>query len=163
MNLEQFQTAYAQWKANEAPKPNPNPDPKPEANPLLIIKHPTDQVVAPGETADFTVVATGDGLSYQWYINRNDGRGWVRLQGANSPTYTTSAADKAFDGFQYACEVRDMHGNTARSDIAVLYIAAQPVVPPTGDSTNISLLCTMLFISCAGWSLIAAQRKRAMR
>ena len=71
--------------------------------------------------------------------------------------------DKAFDGFQYACEVRDMHGSAARSSIAVLYIAAQPDVPPTGDSTNINLLCAMLFISCAGCSLIAASRKHAVR
>ena len=158
-------TIYAQWKANEAPKPDPDPqpDPKPETNPLMIIRHPADQLVSPGETAEFSVLATGDGLTYQWYINRNDGRGWVKLQGAVNASHTTSPADTAFDGFQYACEVRDMHGSTARSQIAVLYIAAQPDVPATGDSTNISLLCAMLFISCVGYSLIAANRKRAVR
>ena len=79
-------TIYAQWKANDNPKPDPDPqpDPKPETNPLMIIRHPADQIVSPGETAEFTVLATGDGLSYQWYINRNDGRGWVKLQGAVS-------------------------------------------------------------------------------
>jgi len=149
--------------AQPDPDPDPQPDPKPETNPLMIIRHPADQLVSPGETAEFSVLTTGDGLTYQWYINRNDGRGWVKLQGAVNASHTTSPADEAFDGFQYACEVRDMHGSIARSHIAVLYIAAQPDVPATGDSTNIGFLCAMLFISCVGCSLIAANRKRAVR
>ena len=56
---------YAQWKSVEAP----------EGTPLEIIQQPTDQMVAPGEKAQFSIVANGDGVTYQWYINRNDGRG----------------------------------------------------------------------------------------
>ena len=33
----------------------------------VINIHPTNAVVAPGGTATFTVVATGDSLSYQWF------------------------------------------------------------------------------------------------
>ena len=153
---------YAQWKAVELPVvPTPVPTPNPNVNPLLILKHPADQMVAPGETADFTVVATGDGLTYQWYINRNDGLGWVKLHGATSAVYETSAAELAHDGFQYACEVYDIHGNMARSNTAVLYVVPQPDIPETGDSTNLILLCAMLFISSAGYLLLAKNRKQA--
>ncbi len=150
-------TLYAQWQAQEAPKPI---DPKPDTNPLVIIRHPADQIVTPGETAVFSVLASGDGLTYQWYINRNDGRGWVKLPGSDGTAHETSAAALAHDGFQYACEVRDAYGNSARSQVAVLYVAAQPEIPPTGDEAHIGLLCALLLLSCAGGLLLARSRKR---
>ena len=41
------------------------------ASTLEITEQPADQCVMAGETATFTVVATGDALKYQWYIDRN--------------------------------------------------------------------------------------------
>ena len=152
----------ALWKAIEVPVvPTPTPTPVPSVTKLRIIQHPQDQMVAPGETAEFSVVAVGDGLTYQWYIDRNDGRGWVKLQGATGTTYETSAAELAYDGFQYLCEVRDCHGNMVRSNVAVLYVAAQPDLPATGDSTNLALLSAMLLLSLAGCMLLANRKRMA--
>lgn len=88
--------------ANYMNKPEDAPI-TPDVNPLVITLQPVDQMVAPSENAKFSIWANGDGLTYQWYINRNDGRGWVKLQGATNAVYETSAADLVYDGFQYVC------------------------------------------------------------
>ena len=46
---------------------------------LNIAVQPVDQYIVEGQQATFTIAATGDGVTYQWYINRNDGRGWRAL------------------------------------------------------------------------------------
>ena len=33
----------------------------------VITTHPADATIAPGDTATFNVVATGDSLTYQWF------------------------------------------------------------------------------------------------
>ena len=55
-----------------------------------ITTQPGNATVKVGETATFTIAASGDNLTYQWKINRNDGNGWVNIAGANEASYTTS-------------------------------------------------------------------------
>ena len=137
---------YAQWKA------------VPVVNPLTIIKQPTDQFVVEGQRAEFSIEATGDGITYQWYINRNDGRGWRELDGAVGNVYITSVTDLDCDGFQYGCLIKDQHGNTLKSDVAVLYVTKVPVLPETGDSATPMLWLAMSVLSVAGILLL---RKKA--
>lgn len=139
-------TLYAQWKA------------VPAVNPLTITKQPTDQFVVEGQRAEFSVEATGDGLSYQWYINRNDGRGWRELDGAIGTAYVTSVTDLECDGFQYGCLITDQYGNTLKSDVAVLHVSKVPVLPETGDSSTPMLWLAMSILSMAGILLL---RKKA--
>ena len=154
---------YAQWKTENVPvtpTPVPTPVPTPDVNPLVITMHPADQMVTPGESAKFSIWANGDDVTYQWYINRNDGRGWVKLQGGTSAVHETSAADLAYDGFQYLCEVRDVHGNALCSNVAVLYVAAQPDIPETGDEVNVMLLCALMMISGMGCLILMKKRRQ---
>lgn len=139
-------TLYAQWKA------------VPAVTPLAITKQPTDQFVVEGQRAEFSVEATGDGLTYQWYINRNDGRGWRELDGAIGTAYVTSVTDLDCDGFQYGCLIIDQYGNTLKSDVAVLHVSKVPVLPETGDSSTPMLWLAMSILSMAGILLL---RKKA--
>ncbi|MFR6132174.1 MAG: hypothetical protein ACLUI5_01120 [Fusicatenibacter saccharivorans] len=43
-----------------------------------------------GETASFTIAASQVQilLTYQWQIDRNDGKGWVNIDGATATSYT---------------------------------------------------------------------------
>ncbi len=115
-----------------------------------IIIQPKDQYVTVGQRGTFTVRAEGNGLTYQWYINRNDGNGWVVLDGATAASYTTSAADMTCDGFQYCCAVTNSSGSSILSSAAVLHVSAAPVVPNTGDSAMPAVWGLMMLVSAAG-------------
>ena len=84
----------------------------------------------------------------------------MKLQGATNAVHETSAADLVYDGFQYVCEVRDMHGNVINSNIAVLYVVAQPEIPETGDDTNVMLLCALMMISGMGCLMLMKKRQQ---
>ena len=86
-----------------------------------ITSQPKNATIQEGETATFTVTATGIDLTYQWRIDRNDGKGFVAIEAANQAFYTTSVADKSCNGFQYQCVVSNSAG-TVTSDTAVLTV-----------------------------------------
>ena len=86
-----------------------------------IITQPGNATVKEGETATFSVAASGENLTYQWMINRNDGNGWVNIGNANEASYTTSVVDKSCGGFQYKCVVSNS-GGTVESGVAILNV-----------------------------------------
>ena len=126
--------------------------------PTIIVKQPTDQFVVEGQRAEFSIEATGAGLTYQWFINRNDGRGWRDIEGAIGTVYVTSVTDLECDGFQYGCLITDQYGNTLKSDVAVLHVSKVPVLPETGDSSTPMLWLAMSILSMA---CILLLRKKA--
>lgn len=126
--------------------------------PLTIMQQPVDQFVVVGQQAAFEISATGENVTYQWYINRNKGNGWRKIDGAISSSYTTSITDLECDGFKYYCKVSDQYGNTLNSDEAVLHVATAPVLPETGDSSTPVLWLAMSTLSMLG---ILLMRKKA--
>ncbi len=72
-----------------------------------ISSQPQNATVKAGETATFTVEATGTDLTYQWQIDRNDGTGFADIEGATSASYTTGEADATCNGFAYRCVIRN--------------------------------------------------------
>ena len=76
-----------------------------------IGAQPQEVTVAPGESATFTVVASGaEPLSYQW---QRDG---VDIPGATGPTYTLSAASEADDGAAFRVIVSNASGSVTSSE-----------------------------------------------
>lgn len=101
----------------------------------------------PGAQATLTASAT-NATVYQWYVNRNDGAGYVKLSGATGNAYTTSAVKLENDGYTYYCEATNLYG-TARS--AVLTLRVSEAVPPqTGDSSHTGLWLALLLLSLGG-------------
>ena len=101
-----------------------------------ITSQPKNATIQEGETATFTVTATGTDLTYQWQINRNDEKGFVLLENANKASYTTSVADKSCNGFQYQCVVSNSAG-IVTSDTAVLNVKEKETeTRPSDDSEN---------------------------
>lgn len=84
-----------------------------------VTTQPSDAEVDNGETATFTVVASGANLSYQWKINRNDGSGWKDISGANAASYTTSTVDANCDGYQYKCVVSNSGGDVESNAVTL--------------------------------------------
>lgn len=81
-----------------------------------IVTSPADKSVTEGETATFTVEATGTDLSYQWQQNMN-GSGWTDITGETNATYTTGKTTMDMNGTQYRCvvknSVKEVTSNTA--------------------------------------------------
>ena len=69
----------------------------------VITSQPQDTTVESGQTATFTVSATGAGLIYQWQVNRNDGKEFVDIAGGNEASYTTGKTDTNCNNYSYRC------------------------------------------------------------
>lgn len=96
-----------------------------------IGKQPQNESVKAGEQATFTVAATGTDLKYQWQIDRNDGKGFADIAGADRASYTTSAVDKNCNGYKYQCEISNSAGSvtTGTATLTVTEDVTPPVQP----------------------------------
>ena len=66
-------------------------------DPPKIITQPQDETCYPDETAEFTVVASGDDVTYQWYYKEKDSYVWIPL------TEENDAALKVYAGKYADC------------------------------------------------------------
>ena len=96
-----------------------------------ITTQPTNQTVTAGQTATFTVTATGTApLTYQWQKNG------ASISGATSASYTTPATTTADNGATFVVVVSNSAG-TVTSNAATLSVNPAPVAPTiTTQPTN---------------------------
>jgi len=94
-----------------------------------ITAQPTNQTVTAGQTATFTVAATGTvPLSYQWQKNA------VSIAGATSASYTTPVTTTADSGATFRVVVSNTAG-TVTSSAATLTVSVPDTTPPTVSIT----------------------------
>jgi len=104
------------------------------AAPLTIIQQPTDYVGAMGSASTFTVVAEGDGLTYQWQIS--GGRTWKDsgATGAKTATLKPGAVTEARLAYWYRCIITDAYGNTViTNEVRMRLPAALTIVTQPAD------------------------------
>jgi hypothetical protein len=90
-----------------------------------ITTHPSSVTVSVGQSATFTVAATGAApLSYQWQRNG------VNISGATAASYTRSNAQLADSGSQFRCVVSNAAGS-ATSNAATLTVLGNAAPAPT--------------------------------
>ena len=104
--------------------PSPTPSPAPTATPApgapLITTQPSDQSASVGQTATFSVAATGNApLTYQWKKNG------ANISGATSSSYTTPSTAAADCGSLFAVVVTNTVG-TATSNTVTLFVNGLP-------------------------------------
>src|SRR5213078_1181518 len=88
-----------------------------------ITSQPVSQTVTAGQTATFSVTASGTGpLSYQWQ------RGGGAISGATGASYTTPPTTTADSGAQFTVVVSNSAGS-ATSNAATLTVNPAPVAP----------------------------------
>ena len=88
-----------------------------------ITSQPANKTVTAGQTASFSVTATGTGpLSYQWKKNGSN------ITGAMSSSYTTAATTTADSGSAFSVVVTNSAG-TATSNNATLTVSSANVAP----------------------------------
>ncbi len=101
--------------------------------PAAITSHPANSTTCIGNTATFSVTATGTGLTYQWQVN--PGSGWTDI--ANGPPYSgaTSArlgvapATSGMNGYQYRCLATGSCGPMVTSTPATLIVTTSGCSP----------------------------------
>lgn len=86
-----------------------------------IDTQPASQTVTKGNTATFTVAATGENLSYQWQQSTDNGKSWTDIEGAKGASYATEASTASMNGYQYRCVASNSAGS-ATSDAATLTV-----------------------------------------
>ena len=99
-----------------------------------ISAQPVNASVKAGERAVFEVTATGTDLTYQWKINRNDGRGFGNITGADSASYTSGITDTDCNGFQYYCVISNAAGSVT-TDTVTLTVTVQYDILAGADSS----------------------------
>jgi len=101
-------------------------------NPVTIAAsgQPANAVVLVGNTATFSVTASGTGLTYQWQVNNTSG--WSDILGATAASYTTPATTMAENNYQYRCVVSGtapcapVTSNAGNLTVGSVSIASQP-------------------------------------
>lgn len=90
-----------------------------KVNTIAITTQPANRSVQVGQTASFSVIATGSGtLTYQWLKNG------VAIAGATAATYTTPAAVLADSGSTFSVQLADGAGSSLTSNTALLTVLA---------------------------------------
>ena len=113
-----------------------------------------------GERGVMAVTAT-NATVYQWYVNRGDGRGFVRISGATGETYTTSAVTLDNDGYVYYCEATNAYSSAQSPRITLRVSEAAAGTPPqTGDGSHTGLWTLLMLASLGCLSLLALGRRR---
>jgi len=109
-----------------------------------IVSQPVDYVGLVGDNATFTVVAEGEGLTYQWYFYDTEASEWKKSPGNTSDTITVEFKAYRVDQ-EYRCEITDAEGNTVTTDVVKivakvvdLVIVTQPVDYVGAVNDNVS-------------------------
>ena len=116
-----------------APSP-PESGPVVVAVPPTITQQPANVTVTAGQSASFTVAATGDApLAYQWQRNG------VAIAGATSTTYTLAATVLGDSGATFRAVVTNGAGSATSNNATLTVTAAAPVLTITPQPANVSV------------------------
>ncbi|MFH1674069.1 MAG: immunoglobulin domain-containing protein, partial [Pseudomonadota bacterium] len=93
-----------------------------------ITQQPSSKTVSVGQTATFSVSATGTPpLSYQWRKNGTN------ISGATGSSYTTPPVGLSDDGSTFYCRVSNLYG-AVTSNVATLTVTSSTPPPPATDT-----------------------------
>jgi len=113
-----------------------------------IATQPASQTVTVGQTATFSVLATGTGpLSYQWRMNGTN------VSGANGSSYTTSATTTGMSGSAYSVVVSNSAGSVTSGN------AMLTVNSSTGTGSGKLVLSTDRLVFYADRSLTPSPKR----
>ncbi len=93
-----------------------------------IAAQPVSTTVVAGQTATFSVTATGDGLSYQWQRSTDAAVTWVSIAGATAASYTITVVDASANGFQFRAVITGTAGAVTSSAVT-LAVTPAPTAP----------------------------------
>ena len=101
---------------------------------LKITTQPKTVYAKKNATAKVTVKASGDGLTYTWYV-KNSGKTSYTKSSVTSSTYSTKLTSTTKNRQVY-CVVKDVWGNTVKSSTAILREAVSITTQPKTTYTK---------------------------
>ncbi len=122
-----------------------------------IRTHPKSVTACVGETARFSVAATGYALSYQWYYRTSASGSWTKYGGGSSATASLSVEAKSYrDGYQYCCKVENASGSVF-SQLATLNVVNAPLIVTQPQDVTAAVGETAVFTVSAKWPNLSYQ------
>src|SRR6185436_12059438 len=112
--------------------------------PPQITGPPTNQTRTEGQTATFTVTATGTALTYQWQ-SMAPGGAFANIAGATSASYTTPATTVGMSGTQYRVVVTNGAGNATSTAATLTVNYAAPTITAQPSSQSVVAPATATF------------------
>lgn len=127
---------YIAWRwglEGNLPPGHPYKSAAPTVGGPTITSQPANESVGVGDTAEFTVAATGTGtLSYQWKNGADD----TSISGATSATYSFTAA-LPDNGKTYYCTVTDDDGSIDSNTVTLTVSASSAYTPTLADANKV--------------------------
>jgi sugar lactone lactonase YvrE len=118
-------------QADPPPPPEPGGGPAPT---LTITQHPQSLSVTAGQSATFTVAASGTTpIAWQWQRDGAD------IQGATSTTYTVPATTLADSGATFRAVASNVAGSATSNSATLTVTAAAPVLTITQQPANLTV------------------------
>jgi hypothetical protein len=103
---------------------------------VAISTPPTSQAVLAGNTATFSVTATGVIADYEWQVSTNSGATWSDTGGTGG-SYTTPVTTTSYNGYQYRVVVNGAGSIT--SSVATLSVS-KPVLSVQKLGSNLQFI-----------------------
>jgi hypothetical protein len=99
----------------------------PSATSPTISSQPANQTVLVGQTATFSVIATGPSIKYQWQ------QGTSPIAGATAASYTTAATALSDSGSQFSVVISTSAGNQTSTAATLTVVALTDVLTQHND------------------------------
>ena len=111
--------------------------------PPSITAQPSDKTVTEGQNTNFSINASGQGLSYQWQMSQDQGISWENLSNGghysnvNSRTLNVNNVEMSMEGLRYRCVVNGTCDPSVTSDYGTLHVNGfTPTIVTTVGSLN---------------------------
>lgn len=141
-----------------AVKPTPSGGGSGSGSLPVILSPSWSQTVSVVEHGTLTMsVWASRASSYQWYVDRGDGRDFVAIAGATGPSLTIWP-DMGDNGNRYYCRAMNGHGGV-NSPYFTLCVVRSALPPKTGDQVCVTLWVCLMALGVAG-ALTAWNRQK---
>ena len=91
------------------------------AQAITITAQPLNYTGPAGDTAIFKVAAEGEGLTYQWQVNKNGTWANSSMTGCKTNTLSVNITD-ARDGYKFRCVIKNASGITVTTEEVTLFV-----------------------------------------
>ena len=119
---------------------------------LVILTQPESFVGAVNDNVAFTVEATGNGLTYEWFFSTDGGETWAKSYSPGYATNTLAPILRAHrDGNMYKCVVTDVLGNSVESDVVSMSVETDEIIIVTQPVSVENAVLSQLY----GYSVVA--------